>query len=288
MKRTSIILAIAMALLFVIAGCTSTGPAATATSGTVTSGSITVAGSTAMQPLAQEAASEFMAKYSGASISVQGGGSGTGLTQVASGAVNIGNSDVFAAEKLASDQAALLVDHKICVVGFAAVVSPDVTITNLTSQQLIDVFTGKITNWKDVGGVDQKIVIINRPASSGTRASFKKYALNGADESTGLALTEDSNGTVRTTVATTKGSISYLALSYIDNTVKALQLNGVVANAANITTGAYTVWSYEHSYTKGEATGLSKSFIDFMMSADFAAKITQLGYIPISSMKVPR
>ena len=288
MKKISMLIAVAIALLFVVAGCGTATPTATPTPAAVTTGSITAAGSTALQPLVQEAATEFMAKYANSSIQVQGGGSGTGLTQVATGAVDIGNSDLFAEEKLAADQAALVVDHKVCVVGFAAVVNPDVNITTLTNDQLINVFTGKITNWKDVGGPDEKITIVNRPASSGTRATFKKYALNGADEATGIALTEDSSGTVRTTVAQTKGAISYLALSYLDNTIKALQINGKDANASNITDGSYPVWSYEHMYTKGAAAGLSKSFLDFMVSSDFAAKITQLGYIPISSMKVSR
>ena len=257
---------------------------------TAKSNSITAVGSSALQPLAQEAASEYMAKNSGTTIQVQGGGSGTGLTQVSQGACDIGNSDLYAEEKLAADVAKTLVDHKVCVVGFAAVVHPDIAkkVTNLTAQQLIDIFTGKITNWKSVGGDDLKIVIINRPASSGTRATFKKYALNGAEEATGVALTEDSSGTVRSTVATTKGAISYLALSYVDTTVAALKYNGVEANAANITSGSYPIWAYEHMYTKGEATGLAKSFIEFMSSKDFAAKITQLGYIPITDMKVTR
>jgi len=252
------------------------------------SGSATAVGSTALQPLAQRAADMFMAKNKAAQILVQPGGSGTGLTQVAQGACNIGNSDVFAAEKLPADQASQLVDHKVCVVGFATVVNPKVKVDTLTKQQLIDVFTGKITNWQDIGGDNMPIVIINRPSSSGTRATFKKYALDGAEEAVGKALTEDASGTVRKAVADTDGAISYLAFSYLDNTVKALKYENIDPNADNVISGKYPIWSYEHMYTKGEATGVAKAFIDYMTSDEFKATISQLGYIPITEMKVSR
>lgn len=253
------------------------------------SGSITAAGSTALQPLVEKAAEQFMAKDPNATITVQPGGSGQGLTLVSQGNIQIGNSDLFAGEKLSAGQAAGLVDHKVCVVGFAAVVNPGVRVDSLTKQQLQGIFTGTIANWKDVGGYDQKIVIINRPASSGTRATFKKYALGGKEEAQGIA-TEDSSGAVAKAVAGTPGAISYLAISYLqgNNTVKALQLDGVAATKENITGGRYPIWSYEHMYTRGDPQGLTRAFLDYMGSADVAALISQLGYIPISEMKVSR
>jgi phosphate transport system substrate-binding protein len=250
--------------------------------------SITVLGSTALQPLAEQAANQYMAKNADAKVLVQGGGSGTGLAQVAQGGADIGNSDIFAEEKTDID-AKQLVDHKVCVVGFAAVVNPEVTVSNLTQKQLIDIYSGKITNWKKVGGPNTNIVIINRPKSSGTRATFKKYALNGIEEAAGVALTEDSSGTVRKTIAETPGAIGYLALSYIDVTVRALNFNGVPATKPNITSGKYPIWSYEHMYTKGEATGLAKDFLAYMMSPDVQGKlVSALGYISIADMKVSR
>jgi phosphate transport system substrate-binding protein len=229
-----------------------------------------------------------MEKNKDVNVQVQGGGSGTGLKQVSEGGANIGNSDVYAADKLPADKAKELTDHKVCVVGFATVVNPKVKVDNLTKKQLIDIFTGKITNWKDVGGDDMKIVIINRPSSSGTRATFKKYALDGAEEAQGKALTEDQSGTVKKAIAETDGAISYLALSYIDKTVKALKYEGTEANVENITSGKYPIWSYEHMYTKGEATGAVKAFIDYMTSDEFKASISELGYIPNSEMKTSR
>jgi len=288
-KPLLIALVLVLSLSVALVGCSSnTAQPTPAPAANSLTGSATAVGSSALQPLAEKAAEMFMAKNKDARVQVQGGGSGTGLTQVAQGGCDIGNSDVFAAEKLPADQAGTLVDHKVCVVGFATVVNPEVKVDNLTGQQLIDIFTGKIKNWKEVGGQDLSIVILNRPASSGTRATFKKYALNGAEEAAGQALTEESSGAIKKALTDTKGSISYLALSYVDSAVKTLKYDGVEPTVANITSGKYPIWSYEHMYTKGEAKGVAKAFIEYMMSSDFTSTITQMGYIPNSDMKVSR
>jgi phosphate transport system substrate-binding protein len=130
---------------------------------------------------------------------------------------------------------------------------------------------------------------VTRPASSGTRATFQKYALKGAQEATGMALTQDSSGTVRQTLADTRGAIGYLALSYVDNSISALSIDGAAPTVANITSGKYPVWSYEHMYTKGKPSGLTKAFLDYMLTPEVQNKlIPSLGYIPISDMKVSR
>jgi phosphate transport system substrate-binding protein len=274
---------------FVGCGKTAVTPTKTVTE---VSGTITASGSSALQPLAEQAAIAFKTKNPKATVNVQGGGSGTGLTQVMQGAVDIGNSDIFANEKTGID-AATLTDHKVAVVGFAAVTNEKVKIDNLTKAQLIDIFTGKITNWKEVGGDDKKIVVINRPKSSGTRATFKKYGLDGKDEVEGVALTEDSSGAVKKIIQTTDGSIGYLASSYLSTEankagLKIMKLDGVEMNKDNITTGKYIIWSYEHMYTKGEAKDLTKAFLDYMVSDDVKPLISKLGYIPVGEMKVQR
>lgn len=303
-KKIAIVVAILLTGLLVIAGCgnkaanqapadnsganQSSNNQSSGSLGSEISGSITAAGSSALLPLVEEAAAQFMSKNPNARINVQAGGSGTGLKLVSEGSVDIGNSDIFANEKLDADKAKELIDHKVCVVGFATVVNPNVKVDNVTKQQLVDIFTGKITNWKELGGDDQKIVIINRPTSSGTRATFKKYALNGQEEAQGLALTEENSGSIRKAVADTPGAISYLALSYVDSSVKALKLEGVEPTKENITSGKYPIWSYEHMYTKGEPTGLTKAFLDYMVSDEVKPLVEQLGYIAISDMKVSR
>ncbi|MBE3585073.1 MAG: phosphate ABC transporter substrate-binding protein [Thermoanaerobacter sp.] len=293
-KRAKWMLALAVVLVVVVAlaGCggqgqKQEGQQPSGEQAEEISGNLTAVGSTAMQPLVEQAATQFMAKHPKAQIVVQGGGSGTGLTQVASGAADIGNSDIFAEEKSGID-ASQLVDHKVCVVGMATVVNPGVTVDNLTKQQLVDIFTGKITNWKEVGGPDQKIVVIHRPKGSGTRATFKKFALGGVED-TAPGMEQDSSGTVRKMVAETPGAISYLALSYIDNSVKALKLDGVEPTVENIVNGKYPVWAYQHMYTKGEPTGLKKAFLDYMLGDEVQGQLVEkMGYIPITKMQVER
>ena len=251
------------------------------------SGSLTISGSSAMQPLVAAAAEEFMAANPKVDIQVNAGGSGTGLSQVAEGSVQIGNSDVFAEEKegIPADQ---IVDHKVAVVGMTAAVNPKVGIKNIKKEDLIKVFNGKITNWKELGGADQKIVLVNRPDSSGTRAIFNKFALDGATPAEGI--TEDSSNTVKKIINETDGAIGYLAFSYFtDETVTPLAIDGVEPTAENVQSGKFPVWAYQHSYTKGEATDLAKAFLDYLMSDEIQnTLLPEQGYLPVTKMQVER
>ncbi|MBT2700748.1 phosphate ABC transporter substrate-binding protein [Bacillus sp. ISL-40] len=251
------------------------------------SGSLSISGSSAMQPLVAAAAEEFMANNPKVDIQVNAGGSGTGLSQVAEGSVQIGNSDVFAEEKegIPADQ---LVDHKVAVVGMTAAVNPKVGIKDIKKADLIKVFTGKITNWKELGGADQKIVLVNRPDSSGTRAVFNKFALDGATPAEGI--TEDSSNTVKKIINETDGAIGYLAFSYFtDESVTPLAIDGVEPTAENVQSGEFPVWAYQHSYTKGEPDEVSKAFFDYMMSDDVQNNLLkEQGYLPVTEMTVER
>ncbi|MGU3470681.1 phosphate ABC transporter substrate-binding protein PstS family protein [Paenibacillus sp. D51F] len=296
MKKTMLVL-MTMVLALTLAACGSKANdngTNNAAGGSELSGSILAAGSTAMQPLVEQVSKKFMAdsQYSNITVQVQGGGSGTGLTQVSEGQADIGNSDIFAGEKFKDADAAKaqeLVDHQVAVVAMATVVNKEVGIDNLTKQQLVDIFTGKITNWKDAGGKDEKIVIVNRPSSSGTRKTFEKYALGTASQDLPGNIQEDSSGTVKKLVGETPGAIGYLALSYLDDSVKTIKLDGVDATADNVKSGSYPVWAYEHMYTKGEPNEIVKAFIDYMLSDDVQkTDITDLGYISIHEMQVKR
>lgn len=256
------------------------------------SGKVTVSGSSALLPLAKDAAQKFKAKNDQVSITLNAGGSGTGLKQVSEGSVDIGSSDVFAKEKLPEAKAAELVDHKVAITVMAPVVSKEIgtNVKSLTKAQLQDIFTGKVTNWKDVGGPDEAVVLITRPSTSGTRALFTKYALDGKEELSNKSMENDDSGTLVQTVSQTKGAIGYVALSYLmnNNTVTPLAIDGVEPTLDNVYNGKYPVWGYEHMYTKGEATGAVKAFIDFIMSKDYNADIEKQGYGVASKMKVTR
>lgn len=247
---------------------------------------ILAVGSTALQPLVEAAGESFSADNPNYTITVQGGGSGTGLSQVEAGAVTIGNSDVFADEKDGVD-ASKLVDHKVAVVGMAPVVNKDAGVTDLSQQDLIDIFTGKVKNWSELGGADQEISVINRASGSGTRATFEKWGLDGAE--TIQTQEQDSSGTVRKIVAETPGAISYLALSYLDDSIQALSLDGVEATPENIADNKWPIWSYEHMYTNGEPDANVKAFLDYIMTDGVQQGIViELGYLPITDMKVER
>ena len=255
------------------------------------SGSITAVGSTALQPLCEAAAEQFMEENSGVQITVQGGGSGQGITQIAQGAVQIGNSDVFAEAKV-KDEADLkkITDNKVCVVGMGPIVNKDVTVDDLTIDQLKSIFTGEVTNWKEVGGADAQITVINRASGSGTRATFEDAVLAGTKVPDSFKPQEqDSSGTAAKMVASTPGAISYVAFSYYDDSFKALKVGGVKPKEANVEDNSWVIWAYEHMYTAADPDEATQAFIDYMMGDDVQGSLVEAqGYIPVSGMKVEK
>ncbi|MBM7645751.1 phosphate transport system substrate-binding protein [Scopulibacillus daqui] len=251
------------------------------------SGKLTIGGSTALQPLAAAAAKEFMNQNPGVQIQVQGGGSGTGLSQVAKGNLDIGMSDYFA-EQEKDISAKSLEDHKVAVVGMTAAVNPKTGITNLSKNDLKKVFTGKVHDWSQVGGKKGKITLVNRPDGSGTRAAFDQFALD--NETPAEGITQDSSNTVSKIISETPGAIGYLALSYFNNhDVTKVSIDGIKATENNITSGKFPVWAYEHMYTKGKPNKLEQAFLDFMMSEEVQDKLVPAqGYISVAKMKVKR
>ena len=283
-------LALASTALIAAAGCGGNSePAKSAASGAKVTGQVTSSGSSALLPLVKDAAAKFKSKNPEVSLTLNAGGSGTGLKQVAEGSVNIGNSDVPAEKKLPAEKAKGLVDHKVCTMTVATIINKDIAdkVKSLTSQQLQDVFTAKVTNWKEVGGPDEPIVLVTRPTTSGTRALFTELALAGQEEASNKSLETDDSGTLIQSVAQTKGAIGYVALPYLVNNkdVAALAIDGVAPTLENTYNGTYKVWGYEHMYTKGEPTGAVKAFLDYILSDEYGVEIEKQGYGVSSKMK---
>lgn len=283
-------LALASTALIAAAGCGGNSePAKSGASGAKVTGQVTASGSSALLPLVKDAAAKFKSKNPEVSLTLNAGGSGTGLKQVAEGSVNIGNSDVPAEKKLPAEKAKGLVDHKVCTMTVAAIINKDIAdkVKSLTSQQLQDVFTAKVTNWKEVGGPDEPIVLVTRPTTSGTRALFTELALAGQEEASNKSLETDDSGTLIQSVAQTKGAIGYVALPYLVNNkdVAALAIDGVAPTLENTYNGTYKVWGYEHMYTKGEPTGAVKAFLDYILSDEYGVEIEKQGYGVSSKMK---
>ena len=242
--------------------------------------SITVAGSTALLPLVKDAAGVYQTQHSDVKISVSGGGSGTGINQAAAKAVDIGDSDILAPTHPE------LYDSRVAVIGFSVIVNPSVGVKNLTRKQIQDLFSGKTANWKEVGGADQKVVIINRTRGSGTRVVFEKTVM-APEKVSEAGLSEDATGTVISVVKQTPGAISYAAFSGTKanpNTVTEVSIGGVAPDDANVLDGKYPFWSYEHMFTNGPPTGEVSRFIAFVQTRTDLIKKNY--FIKITDMKV--
>jgi len=266
-------------------GAASSSSTSSSTTAACASGSITASGSTALQPLVAKAATAYQAKCPGATITVSGGGSSVGLSNVAAGVSDVGDSDVPVSNAKSID-ATTVKDNQVAVVVFAVIVNPAAGVTNLTTQQVQDVFSGKVTNWKDVGGKDVAITLIERKTGSGTRLSFIKDMLGGTDtESKTPASTQDSTQLVLQGVAGAPGGVSYVGVSSANSSVTAVSIDGNAPTAANVTSGKYKYFSHEHMYVKATgASPLASAFIDYILSSDVQnGMVTQLGYLPVST-----
>lgn len=250
---------------------------------------VTAVGSTALQPLAAQAADEFGNNHPGVTVNVQGGGSGAGLSQVGKGNVTIGNSDIFAEQKDGIESNKLK-DHKVAVVGITPVVNADIKVSSLTMDQLRDIFAGKITNWQEVGGQNKKISLINRAQGSGTRFTFEKEVMDGQETKTSQE--QDDNGAVQKIVSKTPGAISYLAFSYTAGDqakdLKPIAIDKVRPTEKNVKNNKWSIWAYEHMYTTKKPDKNTTKFIKFVKSKDMKSTVKKLGYIPVNDMQVTK
>jgi phosphate transport system substrate-binding protein len=236
--------------------------------------SFTLAGSTAFQPFAEKLADQYMMSHPNISITVQGGGSEVGIQSANSGAAQIGMADLVTLPPEANSLIATVVAKD----GIAVVVNPKNQIVKLTTDQVRDIFNGKITNWKEVGGIDASITVVSREAGSGTRSSFEQIVKDITLKKD--ALIQDSNGTIRETVANDANSVGYLSHGLVNEKIKPLKIDEVDCTVEQIVAGNYKLVRPIYLLVKGNIEGEVKNFIDYILSPEGQKTIKADGLLP--------
>jgi phosphate transport system substrate-binding protein len=237
---------------------------------------LTIAGSTAFTPVAQKLADAFKARHPGVTIDVHSLGSMVGIKSTNEGACDIGMADLVELPNEAKSLKSVAVARD----GIAVVVHPTNTVSDLTMDQIVGIFSGAITNWKDVGGKDAQITVICREESSGTRKSFDTIS-KVKGKVTKAAQFQNSNGACRAAVASDPNAVSYVTLVQADASVKRLKVAGVVAAIESVKDGSYPFAATDFLLTKQEPAGLAKEFIDFTLSAEGQKLVREADLIPV-------
>ncbi|MDD5986644.1 MAG: phosphate ABC transporter substrate-binding protein [Eubacteriales bacterium] len=269
----------------VLTGCGSSDKGSSDSGSSSSTKTVTIAGSTSVQPLSEVLGEKYSKKHSDVKIDVQGGGSGEAVKSLKEGICQIGalSRDLEAEEK--SDVGK---QYTIAKDGVAIVVNKDVNIDDITLDQLKDIYTGKITNWKDVGGDDADIAVVSREEGSGTRGAFTEITgvtKDDKDNTTKDALVQSSTGAVVKTVKSTPNSIGYVSLEAVDNSVKAVKVEGVDASADTVLDGTYKI-SRPFIYVVGDKVdNATQDYIDYVMSDEGQKEVEKAGFIPVGNNK---
>lgn len=246
---------------------------------------IVIDGSTTVGPISKAFADFYKENHSGVNITISESGSGNGVKSLMNNACDIANMSRFmkpAEFKSCVDKGILPVAHVVAFDGLAVVVNPKNPVKALTVSQIADIYTGKISNWKQLGGEDAKIVVVSRDTNSGTYETFNELVLKKA------AITKDaeyvgSNGQARTRVNTTKNAIAYVGLGFVDDTVKPLSVEGILPTAKSVSTGKYPIARPLYMFTNGYPKMGSDvyNFVTLHLSKEGREIISDLGYIPV-------
>lgn len=262
------------------AGAAETGSTASAENTEIPedlSGSVTMAGSTSMEKLANALAESFMMKYPGVTVNAEFTGSGAGVEAVAAGSVDIGNASRNLTEE---EKANGVAENIVAIDGIAVVTDPANTAEGLTKDQLVQIYTGEINNWSEVGGADQAIVVVGREAGSGTRGAFEEILE--VEDKCAYANELDSTGAVMAKVASTPGAIGYVSLDVINDTVKTLSIDEVAPSVENIKSGSYLLSRPFVMATKGEISEQNEAvqaIFTYLASEEGKALIESVGLI---------
>ena len=278
-KKTGKLMALLGAAILLAGSMSACGSDEGKNSGTELSGSIQMVGSTSMEKLANALAESFMDKYPDVIVTAEFSGSGAGIEAVIAGSTDIGNSSRNLKEEEKANGA---VENIVAIDGIAVCVDPANTVTNLSKQQLTDIYTGEIVNWKELGGLDSPIVVIGREAGSGTRSAFEE--LLKIEDVCAYANELDSTGAVMAKVASTPGAIGYVSLDVINDTVIAVSLEGVDATAENIKAGQYFLSRPFVMATKGaisEQSQLVQTWFEYVYGEEGQNIAAQIGLITV-------
>lgn len=280
-RKSLLLIASVLLVAALTAACSNTSsPGAPVSENAPENSTISLSGSTTVQPLAEKLAEAFMTENSGVRIDVQGGGSSVGVKAAAEGTSDIG----MASREIKESELTEFPNLEIFVIardGIAIIAHPDVNIGNLTVEQVRDIFSGKLTNWQDLGGDDQSIIVVSREEGSGTRGAFEEMVMGEDALIAATAILQPSNGSIRTTVSTTPYSVGYLSFGYLDETVKTISIDGVAPIEPNAADGSYPIVRPLNMLTNGEPTGNVKAFLDFILSEAGQKLVVEDGYIPV-------
>ncbi len=228
---------------------------------------ITIKGSTTVFPIMQKAIEAYMADHPNVNISLSGGGSSNGIKAMLDGTTDIAMSSrkIKGKEVTAAENKGLKpVEHVVALDAVLPIIHTSNPVNDLTIEQLQGIFTGKITNWKDVGGEDLSIVVISRDSSSGTYETWQKFVVGKKNKVTPRALLQASSGAVLQAVSKNSKAISYDGIGYVDDSVKAPSVNGIKGSAATAKDSSFPISRELQVYTNGEPTGDVKAFLDYL------------------------
>ena len=240
-------------------------------------GVIDIAGGTAHIPVMKEAARQIMEANPAVRITVAGGGSGVGVQKVGEGIVQIGNTG--RALKPAEVEKYGLVSFPFAIDGVAVAVNPANRVEGLTKAQIKDIFSGKIANWKEVGGADAPISLYVREDGSGTRETFEERALD-KGASAAAANVVNSNGAMKTAIGQDPNAIGYVGIGHLDKSIKGISVDGMAPSQENAASGQYTVTRLLYMNTKGEPQGITRGFMDYIFTPAGQEIVSKAGYIP--------
>lgn len=269
------------AVLVFSAGCGNSSSAPESQNGaqgggeTEISGSIQIAGSTSVQPLSEELAMAFMSKYPKVKINVAGGGSGAGIK-----AAQEGTADIGASSRELKPEEKTVKEFIIAKDGIAIIVNTQNPVEDLTLEQIKEIFSGKITNWKDVSGKDAPITVVIREDGSGTRGAFEEIVFGKDAKFTDRAIVQNSTGALRTAVAGDPNAIGFISLGSLNSEVKAIKVDGIEVSKETVLNNSYKISRPFIYMTKDEPTGLVKIFLDFVLSPE-GQKIVAQDFIPV-------